>query len=67
MKQIVINNVECLTLPEVAALAEISVEALRKRIQRGQVDLRPHSIVGKQHLYAKRQVWAALRSTGGDS
>jgi hypothetical protein len=61
MKSITIDGVECMTLPDVADLAGITVEALRRRQSRGQVALRPHITIGKQNFYASDEVRAAMR------
>lgn len=61
MKRILIDGVECMTLPDVADLAGLTVDALRQRVKRGQVVLAPHITIGKQNFYASAEVRAAIR------
>lgn len=61
MKRILIDGVECMTLPDVANLAGLTTEALRQRQARGRLDLSPHIVIGKQNFYASTEVRAAIR------
>lgn len=61
MRLILIDGVECMTLPDVASLAGLTTEALRQRQTRGSLDLSPHIVIGKQNFYASSDVSAAMR------
>lgn len=61
MKTILIDGVECMTLLDVAELTGLNIEAVRRRQQRGQLDLTPLVTIGKQHFYASSEVRAAMR------
>lgn len=61
MKHILIDGVECMTLPDVANLAGTTIEALRQRQKRGRLNLSPHVTIGNQHFYAASAVRDAMR------
>lgn len=60
-KNILIDGVECVTLPDVAALVGATVDTVRQRQRRGTFDLIPHIIIGKQQFFALEDVRAAMR------
>lgn len=61
MKRILIDGVECMTLPDVASLAGLTTDAVRQRQARGQFDVTPHIVIGKQKFYASNDVRTAIR------
>lgn len=61
-----IDGVEVMTAPDVAMRAGLSVDALRKRMERGLLALHPHVTIARQHFYAVSDVHAALRRGLGE-
>lgn len=63
MNTITINGIEAVTLGEIAKATGVSVDALRRRVSRGTLNLEPAITIGGIHFYSAALVRSHFRES----
>lgn len=61
MQTININGIEAVTLGEIAKATGVSIDALRRRVSRGTLNLEPATTIGGVHFYSAALVRSLFR------